>query len=129
MVGFAKGADNLLVVYWLYNITGESFCSTSPVIVHRQTFDWTNSFLHSGDLYTTYKFHGVNLAQGIKSPVIYYQQDSDEKYINAVEKAFHDIRHYQGQVQGMYGADEFMHGNDPVQGSEFCSATELDVLY
>lgn len=123
--GSQRGADNLLIVYWLYNITGESFLLDLARIVHRQTFDWTNSFLHSGDLYTTYKFHGVNLAQGIKSPVIYYQQDSDEKYIKAVEKAFHDIRHYQGQVQGMYGADEFMRGNNPVQGSEFCSATEL----
>lgn len=123
--GTQRGADNLLVVYWLYNITGEKFLLDLARIIHNQTYDWTNNFLYSGDLYTTYKFHGVNLAQGIKSPVIYYQQDNNEKYINAVKKAFHDIRIHQGQVQGMYGADEFMRGNDPVQGSEFCTATEL----
>lgn len=123
--GAQRGADNLLVVYWLYNITGEKFLLDLAKLLHKQTFDWTNSFLYSGDLYTTYKYHGVNLAQGIKSPVIFYQQESNDKYIQAVEKAFHDIRYYQGQVQGMYGGDEFNHGNDPVQGSEFCSATEL----
>ncbi len=123
--GSQRGADNLLVVYWLYNITGESFLLDLASIIHRQTYDWTNSFLYSGDLYTTYKFHGVNLAQGIKSPVIYYQQNNDEKYLKAVDKAFHDIKLYHGQVQGMYGADEFMSGNDPVHGSEFCTATEL----
>lgn len=123
--GSQRGADNLLIVYWLYNITGESFLLDLAKIIHQQTYDWTNNFLYSGDLYTSYKFHGVNLAQGIKAPVIYYQQDSDEKYVRAVNKALHDIRMYQGQVQGMYGADEFTRGNDPVQGSEFCSATEL----
>lgn len=123
--GAQRGADNLLVVYWLYNITGEKFLLDLGKLIHQQTFDWTNNFLYSGDLYTSYKYHGVNLAQGIKSPVIYYQQDNDEKYIRAVQKALHDIRQYQGQVQGMYGADEFNRGNDPTQGSEFCSATEL----
>ncbi len=123
--GAQRGADNLLVVYWLYNITGDAFLLDLANLIHQQTYNWTNNFLYSGDLYTTYKFHGVNLAQGIKSPVIHYQQHSDEKYLQAVDKAFHDIRLYHGQVQGMYGADEFMHGNDPVQGSEFCTATEL----
>ncbi|MBO9572817.1 MAG: glycoside hydrolase family 127 protein, partial [Chitinophagaceae bacterium] len=123
--GSQRGADNLLVVYWLYNITGDKFLLDLAKIIHQQTYNWTDNFLYSGDLYTTYKFHGVNLAQGIKAPVIYYQQDNDEKYVRAVQKAFHDIRNYQGQVQGMYGADEFMRGNDPVQGSEFCTATEL----
>lgn len=123
--GAQRGADNLLVVYWLYNLTGENFLLDLAHIIHKQTFDWTNNFLYSGDLYGTYKFHGVNLAQGIKSPVIYYQQDNKQEYINAVKKALHDIKMYHGQVQGMYGADEFMRGRDPVQGSEFCTAVEL----
>lgn len=123
--GAQRGADNLLVVYWLYNLTGEKFLLDLGHIIHKQTFNWTDNFLYSGDLYTSYKFHGVNLAQGIKSPVIYYQQDNDQKYVDAVKKALHDIRVHQGQIQGMYGADEFTRGNDPVQGSEFCTATEL----
>ena len=123
--GAQRGADNLLVIYWLYNITGENYLLDLAKIVHQQTYNWTDNFLHSGDLYTSYKFHGVNLAQGIKAPIIYYQQESDEKYLRSVEKAFHDIRTYHGQIQGMYGADEYTRGNDPVQGSEFCTATEL----
>lgn len=123
--GAQRGADNLLVVYWLYNVTGEKFLLDLASIIHKQTYNWTDNFLYSGDLATTYKFHGVNLAQGIKSPVIYYQQEPDEKYVLAVQKALKDIRTYQGQVQGMYGADELTRGNDPVQGSELCSAVEL----
>lgn len=123
--GEQRGADNLSVVYWLYNLTGEAFLLDLAKIIHQQTFDWTKSFLQSEDLATTYKFHGVNLAQGIKSPVIFYQQEPENKYLDAVHKAIADIRTYQGQVQGMYGADELTRGNDPVQGSELCSAVEL----
>jgi DUF1680 family protein len=123
--GSQRGGDNLLIVYWLYNITGDKSLLDLAQIIHQQTFDWTNTFLHSDELHTDYAFHGVNLAQGIKEPVIYYQQNPDEKYLESVKKAFADIRKYQGQVQGMYGADELTRGNDPVQGSELCSAVEL----
>lgn len=123
--GSQRGADNLLVVHWLYNVTGEKFLLDLASMIHKQTFDWTGTFLHTDQLQSEYKFHGVNLAQGIKAPVIYYQQDPDPKYVDAVKRAFQHLRHYQGQAQGMYGADELTRGNDPVQGSELCSATEL----
>jgi DUF1680 family protein len=123
--GAQRGGDNLLVVHWLYNLTGEKFLLDLARIIHQQTFDWTQTFLHTDQLHTTYQFHGVNLAQGIKEPVIYYQQDPDKKYVDAVKRAFQDIRNYQEQAQGMFGADELTRGNDPVQGSELCSATEL----
>ncbi len=30
-----------------------------------------------------------------------------------------------GFVNGMYGGDERLHGNDPTQGSELCTAIEM----
>lgn len=123
--GAQRGGDNLLVVYWLYNITGEKYLLKLAEIIHQQSFDWTNSFLHTKDVSTPYTFHTVNLAQGIKEPLIYYQQHPEQKYVDAVSKAFTDIRHYLGQAQGMYGADELTRGNDPVHGSELCSAVEM----
>lgn len=123
--GAQRAGDNLLIVYWLYNITGEKFLLDLAEIIHKQSFDWTGSFSQTDNLASTYKFHGVNLAQGIKEPVLYYQQQPEDRYVNAVKKAFRDIRLFQGQVQGMYGADELTRGNDPVQGSELCSAVEL----
>lgn len=123
--GSQRGGDNLLVVHWLYNLTGEKFLLDLANLIHQQSFDWTNTFLHTDQLHGEYQFHGVNLAQGIKEPLIYYQQDHDPKYVDAVKRAFQNIRDYQGQAQGMYGADELTRKNDPVQGSELCMATEL----
>lgn len=123
--GSQRGGDNLLVVHWLYNLTGETFLLDLAKLIHQQSFDWTNTFLHTDQLHGEYQFHGVNLAQGIKEPVIFYQQDHNLKYVDAVKRAFQNIRDYQEQAQGMYGADELTRKNDPVQGSELCSATEL----
>ncbi|MEH6305913.1 glycoside hydrolase family 127 protein [Olivibacter sp. CPCC 100613] len=152
--GNRRGADNLMVVYWLYNITGESFLLDLGNLIYQQTFPYTNVFsstydtkqegvghlypyntgntypfkqalidkLHVGQLQS---FHCVNLAQGIKTPIIYYQQHADSNYIKAVKKAFNDITLFHGQAQGMYGGDEPLHGNAPTQGIEFCSVVEM----
>jgi len=123
--GSQRGGDNLMVVYWLYNITGDKTLLDLANLIHKQTFDWTDTFAKTDKLSKIFSFHGVNLAQGIKEPVIYYQQHPDKKYPFSVNKAFKDIRQYIGQPQGMFGADELTHGNVPTQGSEFCTAVEM----
>jgi hypothetical protein len=149
-----RGGDNLMLVYWLYNQTGEKFLMELGDLIHEQTFPWTDIFLNedcyegpqldhlypynTGNRYPFNKeligrlclkqlqsFHCVNLAQGIKAPVIRYQQNPDPIYLDAVKKAFQDIRFYHGQPQGMYGGDEPMHGREPTQGIELCSIVEL----
>ncbi len=149
-----RGADNLMAVYWLYNLTGDSFLLELGELIHEQTFPYTDVFLNdspapSPDLAHLYpyntgnrypfnkdlirrlsvdqlqSFHCVNLAQGIKAPIIYYQQRPEGRYIDAVKKALATIKKFHGQPQGMYGGDEPMHGNDPTQGIELCSIVEL----
>lgn len=119
-----RACDNLQAVYWLYNITGERFLLQLGELLHRQSFSFVD-MVNRGDLRIPFTIHCVNLAQGIKEPVIYYQQDPDRKYIEAVKAGLRDIRQFHGQTQGMYGGDEALHGNNPTQGSELCSAVEL----
>lgn len=120
-----RACDNLQAVYWLYNITGDSFLLDLGKLLHQQSYNFVDMFLNRNDLSRKNSIHCVNLAQGIKEPVIYYQQDPDKKYLAAVKKAFADLRYYNGQPQGMYGGDEGLHGNVPTQGSELCSAVEM----
>ena len=149
-----RGGDNLMMIYWLYNITGEPFLLDLADLVHEQTFPWTTVFLNEecyrgpelGHLYPyntgnrypfdrelierlctsqLQSFHCVNFAQGIKEPLIRYQHDPDPRYTEAVRKAFRDIDQFHGQPQGMYGGDEPLHGREPTQGIELCSVVEL----
>ena len=117
--------DNLQAVYWLYNITGEPFLLELGNLLHKQGFNFTDMMLNRDDLSRLGTIHCVNLAQGIKEPVIYYQQNPDRKYIDAVKKGFTDIRRFNGQAQGMYGGDEGLHGDNPTQGVELCSVVEM----
>lgn len=120
-----RGGDNLLIVYWLYNITGDKFLLELGDLLYKQTFDYTQAFLDGDMLSKAGSIHCVNLAQGIKTPMIYYQRHPDQKYKEATEKGFADIRKYNGMAHGLYGGDEALHGNDPTQGSELCSAVEM----
>ncbi|MCD7969345.1 MAG: glycoside hydrolase family 127 protein [Alistipes sp.] len=117
--------DNLLAVYWLYNITGERFLLELADLLYEQGHDFTRMFLETDDMARFNSIHCVNLAQGLKLPVVYYQQHPEQKYLDAVRKGLNDIRKYNGQPQGMYGGDEGLHGHNPTQGSELCSAVEL----
>ena len=75
--GNRRGADNLMVVYWLYNITGDKFLLDLGELIHKQTHPYTEIFLNRGDIAmhgpfneaqwtakdaTAYPFHCVNLA-------------------------------------------------------------------
>jgi len=149
-----RGGDNLMVVYWLYTITGEEFLLELATLIHRQTFPWQRVFLNEhrspgssvAHLYPyntknrypfadslierlsvgqVQSFHGVNLAQGIKEPVVYFQQSRDSSGIRAVKRALREIDLYHGQPQGMFAADEPTHGTNPTQGVELCSVVEM----
>ena len=125
--GQRRGGENLASVYWLYNRTGDKFLLELADLIFQQTMPWTDIFLERkfASLNPLPSYHCVNVAMAIKQPLIYYQQYSDPKYLRAVEQALADLRTVHGQVQGMYGGDKPLHGNDPTQGSELCSAVEL----
>lgn len=151
-----RGGDNLMAVYWLYNLTGDKFLLKLADLLYEQSFPWTRVFLNEQptDFYEAFPegrpwiyqqirypwkdreidalslldqrtFHCVNLAQGIKLPIVYYQQHPERIYLDAVKKAMANLRRYHGQAQGMFGGDEPLHGNDPAQGVELCSVVEF----
>lgn len=138
--GNRRGGDNLMVVYWLYNITGDDFLLELGELIEVQTHPYTEIFLERGDIEahgpfheaqwtakdaTAYPFHCVNLAQGMKQPVICYQADQDIQHIHAVRKAFADIETFHGQPHGLFGGDEALHGRQLTRGSELCTAVEM----
>lgn len=123
--GAQRGGDNLMMVYWLYNITGEPFLLKLGELIHKQTFNWTDVFLNQDHLSRQLSMHCVNLAQGFKEPVVYYQQNKEQKQIDAVKKAVIDIRRTIGLPTGLWGGDELLRFGEPTTGSELCTAIEM----
>jgi DUF1680 family protein len=120
-----RGGDNLMMVYWLYNITGDAFLLQLGDLLHKQTFDFTGAFLDTDMLSAQGSIHCVNLAQGMKEPIVYYQHHPEQKFMDATNRGFADIRKYNGMAHGLFGGDEALHGSNPTQGSEFCTAVEM----
>lgn len=123
--GKMRGGDNQYIVYWLYNITGDNFLLELGNLLNEQTMDWTGEFLKRDMLNSLFSVHCVNLAQGLKQPVVRYQATKDNTHIEAVDVAYKDLMRKHGWPIGMYGGDELLHTGNPTQGSELCSAVEL----
>lgn len=123
--GKMRGGDNQYVVYWLYNLTGDKFLLELGDLLNEQTMDWTGEFLKRDMLNSLFSVHCVNLAQGMKQPIIRFQATKDEKHIEAIDVAYKDLMRKHGWPIGLYGGDELLHTGNPTQGSELCSAVEL----
>lgn len=123
--GAQRGGDNLEIVYWLYNITGEKYLLELGELIHRQSTPWTDMFLDGSTLYTQNSIHCVNLGQGFKEPVVYWQQSGEQKQLEAVRNAGKVIRKTIGLPTGLWAGDELINFGDPTRGSELCTAVEM----
>ncbi len=123
--GQKRGGDNLMVVYWLYNITGDKSLLDLGKLIAKQTTDWTDIFLQQDQLSWLFSTHGVNLAQAMKEPVILYQFTKDPKNLEAITKGADILKREHGWPNGLYAADEMLHTGNPTQGSELCTAVEM----
>lgn len=120
-----RGGENLLIVYWLYNITGEKFLLELGDLIYKQTSDWVNVFTTDSHLFREYSLHCVDLAHGFKTPIVYYQKDKDQKQLSSIYKAMDIIRHTVGLPTGLWGGDELLRFGHPNTGSELCTAAEM----
>lgn len=120
-----RAADNLNVIYWLYNRTGEAYLLELAELIHGQAVDFTEMF-HAGKVFFTQNsIHCVNLAQGFKTPVVWWQQSRDSRDLDAPGKALEYIRTTIGFPTGLWAGDELLHFGDPARGSELCTAVEM----
>lgn len=123
--GAQRGGDNLEIVLWLYNLTGEKYLLELGELIHSQSTKWSQIFYDGEMLRTQNSMHCVNLGQGFKEPVIYYQQSKDPKLLEAMRRGEKVIHDYLGQPTGLWAGDELINYGDPTRGSELCTAVEM----
>ena len=120
-----RGADNMDIVFWLYGITEEPFLMDLAKLLHAQTTNWTSLF-HEGDIFATQgSVHCVNLAQGFKAPLVWWQFSHDDHDLEAPVVASEAISRTVGIPNGLWAGDEMLHYGSPARGSELCTAVEM----
>jgi hypothetical protein len=115
-----RGGDQLYSIFWLYNLTGESWLLDLARKTHRRTVRWDNPNQIAN-------WHNVNIAQAFREPAIYWMLSSNQAHLEATDKVWSKVRELYGQVPGgMYGADENARPgfNGPRQAIETCGIAE-----
>ncbi|ARK09868.1 beta-L-arabinofuranosidase domain-containing protein [Fibrella sp. ES10-3-2-2] len=129
----ARGGDNLMSVYWLYNTTGDKFLLDLGKLLSQQTTPWTQFFggrnwvmqaaaQQNGDAWMNR--HAVNVGMGLKLPAIQYQASKNPTDLQALKTGWNDLMLLHGLPHGMFSGDEDLHSNDPTQGIELCAIVE-----
>jgi len=129
----SRGAENVMMIQWLYNITQEKSLLDLAAIVESQSYTWS-TWLGNRDWVMNaaanqtdkdwMRRHAVNLGMALKAPAITYQRTRDVKYLQSLKTGWNDLMTLHGLPMGIFSGDEDLHGNDPTQGIELCSIVE-----
>jgi hypothetical protein len=129
--GHARGADNAMMVHWLYNLTGEPFLVDLAGLILAQTADWSAlqgqyTLKDQVDLDEFWMYtHVVNNAMGIKTPAVRWVQSGDAWQQRAARAGIENLLRYHGQPNGIWSGDEHLHGTSPTSGTELCAVAEF----
>ncbi|MDR0713946.1 MAG: glycoside hydrolase family 127 protein [Bacteroidales bacterium] len=125
--GKSRAGDNIEIVFWLYNRTGDDFLLDLADKLHNQAYPWTDIF--TNNLFNQFETdfqpkHNVNIPQAMKMPAIYYQKSQAQADREAY---FHGRKHLlckHGQPHGMQSGNEMLAGKSSLTGLELCSVVE-----
>lgn len=124
----SRMGENLIALYWLYNRTKDS--RLLKISDHFKDYInlLTTGFMGFPETFPSR--HGVDIAQEIKYPALYYQHFNDEKYRRAIYQGLENTDRFYGQVGGRFSAHEILpkeksRGLEPSNGTELCVVTEL----
>jgi uncharacterized protein len=127
-----RGGDNILMIHWLYNLTGDPFLLELAKLIYEQTDPWwqvQGAFpgqVPPGYSHTplTMLTHGVNNAMGLKTAAVMHAQTGEQCLQNATRWGLQNLMRHHGQPHGMFATDEHLNGTSPTAGCELCAVTE-----
>ena len=122
----SRTGDNIEIVLWLYNITGDAELIALAEALKSQAYPWAdiysnNQFFHFDDDFHTK--HSVSVGQALKFPVLYAQIEGDY-YQEAFKRGINHLMDDHGQVTGIASGSEFLSGRSSFQGVETCTVVE-----
>jgi len=125
--GKSRAGDNMELVFWLYNRTGDDFLLQLADKLKNQAYDWTHIFTYNKfmDFGTDFQpKHNVNIPQAMKMPVIYSQKSNNQADIEAYRKGRENLMCDHGQPEGMESGNEMIGGRSAMTGTELCAIVE-----
>jgi hypothetical protein len=124
----SRMGENLIALYWLYNKTGDGRLLKISDHFKEYIEILTKGFMGFPEAFPSK--HGVDIAQEIKYPALYYQHYKDDRYKTSVFEGLKNIDRFYGQLGGRFAGHEQLpkdksRGLEPTNGTELCAVIEL----
>jgi hypothetical protein len=126
--------DLLLSIHWLYERTQDSKLLALGAKIYSQGYNWTQWYMtfpcrvkFNPTLCGTDELavHGVNNAQALKAPAVWYRQSKRISDRDGFLEYLNKLIEYHGTSAGVFSADELLAGLMPSQGTELCLVVEM----
>jgi hypothetical protein len=125
--GKARAGDQIDTAFWVYNRTGDTAMLEVADLLHAQAYDWTDIYTHNRFMQFGDDFqprHGVNVAQAMKMPPVWYQRSGDPADRSAFRIGLgHLLRGTTFPLDVLTGT-EMLSGRSAIQGVETCAVVE-----
>ena len=140
--GKYRWQDEVLIVEWLYERTGDALLLRLASLLEQQGYDWIAGFAdfkHTGVTSRDYldagaiggnksqgmETHGVNNGQALKTAAVRYRLTGKSATESAnFNRQIAALDRFHGMPNGMFSCDEHLAGLDPSHGTELCTVVE-----
>lgn len=119
--GKARGGDNILAVYWLYEKTSDPGLLDLCRTLYAQTDNWAAAY--DTDAWGG-TYHIVNMHESFKLFPLMYAVTGDASYLDVYYKGIENLYMASGRADGMSNGDEVNRGISAVFGTETCAVVE-----
>ena len=127
--GRARAGDNLDVVLWTYNRTGDKFLLDLAKLLYQQAYPWTS--IYGDNLFYGKQFDGdfhphhiVNVSQALKMPPVAWQFTKNPADKAAFAQGVANLQRQYGRIDGQVSGTEMLSGLRSTDGVEFCADIE-----
>jgi hypothetical protein len=125
--GRARAGDNIDVVLWTYNLTGEQPLLELAKLLREQAYPWSSIFANN-EFYKRFdEFHPhhiVNVNQAMKMPAVIWQLTHDPLDRDALAKGMAHLDRQYGRIDGQISGTEMLSGLKSTDGVELCADVE-----
>lgn len=118
--GDGRAMDNVSVVLWLYDRTGDASLLTLADKIRALAINWSSDFNNN----VVSQTHAVNIAEAYKFPAVWYQRSLSTNDHMAYTNGHRNIMNGHGQPHQLPSGTEHLAGKSSIQGFEQCCAVE-----
>lgn len=125
--GRARAGDNIEIVLWVYNQTGDEWLLELAELLRQQAYPWSDIYAKNqfyGRFDEFHPHHIVNVSQAMKFPPVVWQLTHKAADKIALARGLEHLERQYGRIDGQISGTEMLSGLSSTDGVELCADVE-----